>query len=222
MVKKTDMDTLNGEETKEMLLYVAAKVIENQAYLTEVDSRIGDGDHGIGMTRGMESVSEALGQLAETPDPATLFTVAGSAMVMSMGGASGVIFGSLYMAGAKGLGPKAEMVAVDLAELFQRSLQAIQARGGAQPGDKTMVDALSPAVDAMLENSRKGIVPMFEAAAEAAREGMESTKDLIAKHGRARSLMERSIGYQDAGATSVWIIFKSMAEWVKNRADAQE
>lgn len=221
-MKKTDMDTLNGEETKEMLLYVAAKVIENQAYLTEVDSRIGDGDHGIGMTRGMESVSEALGQLAETPDPATLFTVAGSAMVMSMGGASGVIFGSLYMAGAKGLGPKAEMVAVDLAELFQRSLQAIQARGGAQPGDKTMVDALSPAVDAMLENSRKGIVPMFEAAAEAAREGMESTKDLIAKHGRARSLMERSIGYQDAGATSVWIIFKSMAEWVKNRADAQE
>jgi dihydroxyacetone kinase phosphoprotein-dependent L subunit len=222
MVKKTDMDTLNGEDVKEMLLYVAAKVIDNKAYLTEVDSRIGDGDHGIGMTRGMESATEALGRLTETPDPATLFTAAGRAMLMTMGGASGVIFGSLYMAGAKGLAPKAEVDAVDLAELFQRSLQAIQARGGAEPGDKTMVDALSPAVDAMLENSGKGIIPMFEAAAEAAREGMESTKDFPAKHGRARSLMERSIGYQDAGATSVWIIFRSMAEWVKNRADTRE
>jgi dihydroxyacetone kinase len=216
-MKDTDMEALNREEIKGMLLYVAKKIIENKPYLTEVDSAIGDGDHGISMARGMESVIEAFAKLTETPDPYALFAFAGSSMLMSMGGASGVIFGSLYMAGAKGIAPKEELNASDIAGLFQRSLQAIQTRGGAQMGDKTMVDALSPAVDAMLASSRDGIALMLEAATEAARSGKENTKNYQAKVGRAKSLMNRSIGYPDAGATSVWIIFRSMSEWVKNK-----
>ncbi len=211
------METLNGKDIRELLIYIAGKIIENKDYLTELDSAIGDGDHGIGMVVGMENVLEALNNLDKIPDPCTIFVLAGRSMLMSMGGASGVIFGSLFMAGAKAMVPRQELDAADLAELFQRSLEAIQTRGGAQLGDKTMVDALAPAVDAMRKNSESGIHKMLEAAAEAAYEGLEMTKSYHAKQGRAKSLGERSLGHRDAGAASTWIIFRSMAEWVKHQ-----
>ncbi len=211
------MAQLNGKDIKELLCYIAEKTIENKDYLTELDSAIGDGDHGIGMVVGMESVLESLNNLDDIPDPYTVFTLAGRSMLMSMGGASGVIFGSLFMAGAKGQEQKKELNTSDLAALFNRSLRAIQTRGGAQVGDKTMVDALAPAVKAMQEHSESGFRTMLEAAAEAAYEGMESTKKYHAKQGRAKSLGERSLGHRDAGAASTWIIFRSMAEWVKHQ-----
>lgn len=211
------MKELNREDIKGMLLYVAEKIIENKDFLTELDSKIGDGDHGIGMVVGMENVITTLKSQDKTPDPYALFVLAGRSMLMSMGGASGVIFGSLFMEGAKGMETKEKLDASNLAELFQRSLKAIQTRGGAQVGDKTMVDALSPAVDTMLAYSGDDITAMFKAAAKAAKLGMENTMNYQAKQGRAKSLMERSIGYQDAGAASTWIIFRSMAEWLKTR-----
>ena len=211
------MKELDREDIKGMLLYVAEKIIENKDFLTELDSKIGDGDHGIGMVVGMENVITTLKSQDKTPDPYALFVLAGRSMLMSMGGASGVIFGSLFMGGAKGMETKEKLDASNLAELFQRSLKAIQTRGGAQVGDKTMVDALSPAVDTMLAYSGDDITAMFKAAAKAAKLGMENTMNCQAKQGRAKSLMERSIGYQDAGAASTWIIFRSMAEWLKTR-----
>ena len=211
------MKELNREDIKGMLLYVAEKIIENKDFLTELDSKIGDGDHGIGMVVGMENVITTLKSQDKTPDPYALFVLAGRSMLMSMGGASGVIFGSLFMEGAKGMETKEKLDASNLAEIFQRSLKAIQTRGGAQVGDKTMVDALSPAVDTMLAYSGDDITAMFKAAAQAAKLGLENTMNYQAKQGRAKSLMERSIGYQDAGAASTWIIFRSMAEWLKTR-----
>ena len=136
-------------------------------------------------------------------------------MLLSMGGASGVIFGSLYLAGAKGMEPKSVLTAEDVSEMEKKSLEAIKARGKAEPGDKTMVDALAPAVEAMEQGSGISLLEMLKAAEAAAAQGVEDTKKYQAKFGRAKSLMERAIGYQDAGATSVWLILQGMREFVE-------
>lgn len=145
-----------------------------------------------------------------------LFEAAGKAMLLSMGGASGVIFGSLYLAGAKGMEAKKAIGAEELAHMEKKSLAAIQERGKAKVGDKTMVDALAPAVEAMEANSEKSLAEMLRAAEAAAKAGVENTKKYQAAFGRAKSLMERAIGYQDAGATSVWLIIQGMREFVED------
>ena len=136
-----------------MLLYIADKIIANKPYLTEIDSAIGDGDHGIGMAGGMQKAKRKLLKLEDQENVYRIFEEAGQAMLMSMGGASGVIFGSLYLAGAKGMESKNVLTAFDLAEMEEKSLAAIQERGGAKVGDKTMVDALAPAVEALKKNA---------------------------------------------------------------------
>ena len=143
-----------------------------------------------------------------------LFEAAGKAMLLSMGGASGVIFGSLYLAGAKGMEAKKAIGAEELAHMEKKSLAAIQEK--AKVGDKTMVDALAPAVEAMEANSEKSLAEMLRAAEAAAKAGVENTKKYQAAFGRAKSLMERAIGYQDAGATSVWLIIQGMREFVED------
>lgn len=108
-------------------------------------------------------------------------------------------------------------VGKDLADMEKKSLEAIQERGGAQVGDKTMVDALSPAVDALAANADKGLLEMLKAAEASAKQGVEDTKKYVAKFGRAKSLLERAIGHQDAGATSVYLIFQGMREFVEGK-----
>jgi dihydroxyacetone kinase phosphoprotein-dependent L subunit len=212
------LQVLNEDKVRGMILYVADRIIENKPLLTEVDSKIGDGDHGIGMAGGMQKAKEAVSKTENTGNAYALFEKAGKTMLMSMGGASGVIFGSLYLAGAKGAEERAELSAGDLAAMMERSLAAIKERGKARLGDKTMVDALEPAVEAMKNNWHEGLVPMLQAASAAAEQGMENTKKYQAKFGRAKSLMERAVGFQDAGATSVWIIFRSMCEFAERSA----
>lgn len=209
------LTTLSAEDAKDMLLYIADKVIAKKPYLTEIDSAIGDGDHGIGMAGGMQKAKDKLMELDPNGNVYSVFETAGKAMLMSMGGASGVIFGSLYLAGAKGMEAKAELHAADLAAMERKSLMAIKERGKAEVGDKTMVDALEPAVLAMEANKEKTLLEMLKVAEEAAKQGVENTKDYVAKFGRAKSLMERAIGHQDAGATSVWLIFQGMREFVE-------
>jgi dihydroxyacetone kinase phosphoprotein-dependent L subunit len=209
------LPVLNEDNVRSMIIYVADKIIENRPLLTEIDSNIGDGDHGIGMAGGMQKAKDAVSSVENSGNAFAMFEKAGKAMLMSMGGASGVIFGSLYMAGAKGAGPKAELTPVDLASMMERSLLAIKERGKAQVGDKTMIDALEPAVEAMKENHKNGMALMLQATVKAAAKGVEDTKKYQAKFGRAKSLMERAIGFQDAGATSVWLIFRSMSEFVE-------
>lgn len=213
--RKGVLTELSAQDARRMLLYIADKIIEKKSYLTEIDSAIGDGDHGIGMAGGMKKAKEKLEKMAGEENVYAVFEAAGKAMLMSMGGASGVIFGSLYLAGAKGMDPKPVITAEDLARMEQKSLHAIQERGKAEVGDKTMVDALSPAVEAMEASSGKGLLVMLKAAEEAAAQGVEDTKNYVAKFGRAKSLMERAVGYQDAGATSVWLIFQGMREYVE-------
>lgn len=218
--KEGVLEQLNVEDTRNMLLYVADKIIANKPYLTEVDSAIGDGDHGIGMAGGMQKAKKKLLKMENEQNVYQVFETAGQAMLMSMGGASGVIFGSLYLAVAKGMEAKEILTAQDIAEMEEKSLLAIQKRGGAKPGDKTMVDALAPAVDALKEHVEEGLLEMMKAAEEAARQGVENTKQYIAKYGRAKSLLERAIGYQDAGATSVYLIFQGMREFIEGSLES--
>lgn len=213
--KEGELTELNAQDARNMLLYIADKMIAKKPYLTEVDSAIGDGDHGIGMAGGMQKAKKKLMKMEAEENAYAVFEAAGKAMLLSMGGASGVIFGSLYLAGAKDEEAKAVLTAEDLAKMERKSLAAIQERGKAEVGDKTMVDALAPAVEAMEAACDKGLAEMLRAAEEAARQGMENTKNYQAKFGRAKSLMERAIGYQDAGATSVWLIFQGMREFVE-------
>lgn len=210
-------EALNVNSTKEMLIYIADKIIESKPFLTEVDSKIGDGDHGIGMAGGLQKAKNKLLTLDNISNVYDLFNTVGKTMLMSMGGASGVIFGSLFLAGSKNVDPKTELNAQDIAEIMEKGLISIKERGKAQVGDKTMIDALEPAVESLKANSSKGLHLMLLEAEAAAAQGVENTKKYVAKFGRAKSLMERAIGYQDAGATSVWIIFRSMREFVEKK-----
>lgn len=213
--KEGVLEQLSVKDARNMLLYVADKIIANKPYLTEVDSAIGDGDHGIGMAGGMQKAKKKLLKMEDERNVYQIFETAGQAMLMSMGGASGVIFGSLYLAGAKGMEAKEILTAQDIAKMEEKSLIAIQKRGGARLGDKTMVDALAPAVEALKEHAGEGLLEMMKAAEYAAKQGVENTKQYIAKYGRAKSLLERAIGYQDAGATSVYLIFQGMREFIE-------
>lgn len=209
------MKTLTIDQTTDMIIQACDAIMENKPYLTEVDSKIGDGDHGIGMAGGMEKAKAALIEKRPFSDINTVFKTTGMTMLNSMGGASGVIFGSMFLGGIKGLNSVTELDGETFTKIMRGSLEAIKTRGQAKVGDKTMVDALEPAVIALENGNKDDLVALFAAAKDAALQGVENTKKYIAKYGRAKSLLERAIGYQDAGATSVSIIFEAMYEFVK-------
>jgi len=210
------MKELNLQQTMDMLMEVCRAVIQSKQLLTEVDSSIGDGDHGIGMAGGMEKAKAALAEGAPFADINTLFKTTGMAMINTMGGASGIIFGSMFLGGLKGLEPITVLDGNTFTRMMRGALSAIKARGKAEMGDKTMVDALEPAVLAMEKLPDADWVTLMRAAADAAKTGVENTKLFVAKFGKAQYLGERAIGFQDAGATSVFIIFNAMYEFVRS------
>lgn len=209
------MKTLTVDQTTDMIISACNAIIENKPYLTEVDSKIGDGDHGIGMAGGMEKAKNALTNKRPFPDIKSVFMTTGMEMLNSMGGASGVIFGTLFLGGVKKIGAVSEMDGELIARIMRDSLEAIKERGKAQPGDKTMIDALEPAVAALENGNKEDLVQLLSDARDAAWQGVEDTKKYIAKFGKAKTLQQRAIGYQDAGATSVAIIFDGMYNYVK-------
>lgn len=206
------METMTAAQVREMLLACADKIIRNEPYLTRVDSAIGDGDHGIGMMNGMTAARACLEANAEEGDVYALYAKMGSAMEKAMGGASGMIFSSLFTGNAAEHEPAERITPADLAELTAAGLKTIQEIGHAQPGDKTMVDALQPAVEAMKAHS-DSFEEMLAAAEAAAAQGVENTKDYVAKFGRSKSLGERAVGHPDAGAVSTWLIFQQMHDY---------
>lgn len=215
------MTKLTWEQTRQMLLFTADAIIESKPFLTQIDSQIGDGDHGIGMEIGMKKAKEKLLAAENGEDVFQLFSGMGRAMLMSMGGASGVIFGTMFLGGAKGKEASAFLGCHEITVLLTDSLKQIQARGKAEVGDKTMVDALAPAVAAMQSYKGDDLAELLALAETAAEKGVEDTKGYTAKFGRAKSLMERAIGHQDAGATSTWLILRAMHEYVrKTEAEA--
>jgi dihydroxyacetone kinase-like protein len=186
----------------------AAVLEREKAYLTELDAPIGDSDHGMNMARGFTAANAKLG--ATPPgDVGALFKTVGMALISTVGGAAGPLYGTLFVqAGVKSAG-KASLDLAGWRDCLAAGLAGIVQRGKAQPGDKTMVDALTPAV-AALDGS--GLSAALAASAEAAEQGMKATIPLVARKGRASYLGERSAGHQDPGATSSWMLLKALAE----------
>lgn len=195
----------NAATVRELLFAMADRIVAKKDYLCEVDANIGDGDHGIGMAQSFTKAKDKL--LAKTDaDISGDLKAFGMGIMAGGGGASGALFSSIYLEGAKVMAGKDEMSPADLAAWWRAGLEAVKARGKAQPGDKTMVDALEPAVAAMEANASAGFAAQLAAAASAADAGVEATKGMIAGQGRSRYAGERSLGQQDAGATSVALL----------------
>jgi dihydroxyacetone kinase-like protein len=195
-------------------LHKMAEVLgENKEYLTDLDAAIGDADHGINMDRGFQTVLKKLPGV-EDKDAGTILKAVGMALVSSVGGAGGPLYGTAFMQAGTAVVGKHELQAEDIWVILDAALKGVVMRGKANLGDKTMVDAISPAVAAMREALDNGAdtAEALEKAAAAAEKGMHDTIPLLAKKGRASYLGERSIGHQDPGATSSYLLIRTMAE----------
>ncbi|GAA4309859.1 dihydroxyacetone kinase subunit DhaL [Streptomyces venetus] len=181
----------------------AASVNREAERLTALDSPIGDADHGTNLQRGFTAVTAAL-EKDPPGTPGGVLTLAGRQLISTVGGASGPLYGTLLRRTGKALGDAAEVSAEQLAEALRAGVDAVMTLGGAAPGDKTMIDALVPAVDVLGDS--------FEAARTAAEEGAVATTPLQARKGRASYLGERSIGHQDPGATSAALLVAGLVE----------
>ncbi|OOF43597.1 dihydroxyacetone kinase subunit DhaL [Rodentibacter trehalosifermentans] len=208
---------MNVSETKNLLLYIAEKMVESEPVLTELDLKIGDGDHGLGMQRGFAAVRDLLKTETFQPkDIGELFVTVGTKMMSSMGGASGAIFGTLFRAGGKAIAGTETFDTKILTQFLSAGKEGVFNRGGAKPGDKTMMDALAAATSKAIAVQNESLVDAVDLIAIAAEQGAESTKDQIAVFGRAKSLGERSLGHVDPGAVSMSFILKYMSEFIKN------
>lgn len=190
---------------------VAASVECEANHLTELDSAIGDADHGSNLQRGFTAVTEVLEKDAPAT-PGAVLTLAGRQLISTVGGASGPLYGTLLRRTGKALGDDDEVTQDQLARAFAAGVAAVGQLGGAQAGDKTMLDALLPAAEALATS--------FDGAANAARAGAEATVPLQARKGRASYLGERSIGHQDPGATSSALLVEALAATAADGAGA--
>lgn len=197
---------------------IAGMIAENSSYLTELDSAIGDADHGANMDRGFKAVTNKLPEVSDK-DIGTIFKTVGMTLLSTVGGASGPLYGTWFLqAGMKTAG-KMELTLADWTEVLEASLTGIVMRGKAELGDKTMVDALTPAVNALKQaiQENQPLNAALERSAGSAQKGMEATIPLVARKGRASYLGERSAGHQDPGATSTYLMLKVAAEtWEKS------
>lgn len=197
---------LDAEFFRRWMTGTAASVEREADRLTELDSAIGDADHGANLRRGFAAVVAALE--SEPPGtPGAVLTLAGQRLISTVGGASGPLYGTLLRRTGKALGDAAEVAPVQLAEALRAGVAAVAQLGGAAAGDKTMLDALEPAVEALAES----LGASFEAAAEAANQGALATVPMRARKGRASYLGERSVGHQDPGATSSALLIAALA-----------
>ena len=180
-------------------------------HLVQLDAAIGDGDHGTNMVRGFEAVVQALGADDGSP-PGKLLVLAGRTLVSTVGGASGPLWGSALRSGGRVLGEQTTFEGNQLVEVLSAALASVKDLGTAAVGDKTMVDALEPAVDTLRSRLHDGVAldQALDAAAAAAEAGMRSTVPLQARKGRASYLGERSVGHQDPGATSTALILRAL------------
>jgi phosphoenolpyruvate---glycerone phosphotransferase subunit DhaL len=197
----------------------AVALHEQRDYLTQLDAAIGDADHGTNMDRGFASVVAKLEELDGSTPPGKTLVVAGSTLVSTVGGASGPLWGTALRRAGRSMGDEETFDGAALAGALEAALEGIVELGAAQPGDKTMVDALEPAVRALRERVDGGatVEQAVAAAREAAEEGMQATVPLQASKGRASYLGERSIGHQDPGATSTVFILRALEQAVAER-----
>ncbi len=190
---------------------------KNKEWLSEIDGAVGDGDHGVNMAKGFAMMRD---KIQEVPDRLSdQLKALGMTLVSNIGGAMGPIYGTFFMRMAKPIEGKDEIDENDILQMLNLALEGVKKRGGAEVGDKTLVDTLEPAFESVRKSIEDGkdFNDVLEAMVKAAEKGMESTKDLVAKKGRSSRLGERSKGTIDAGAASCYIILKTMAESILSK-----
>lgn len=209
--------TINRDDVLEWIKTYADVIHANKEYLTELDAAIGDADHGANMDRGFQAVTGKVAELADK-DIGTIFKTVGMTLLSTVGGAGGPLYGTLFLqAGMKTAG-KMELTLDDLVTMFDAAVSGVVMRGKAEVGDKTMIDALNPALGALKQASEENqpISTAMQRCAEAGKQGMESTIPLVAKKGRASYLGPRSAGHQDPGATSSYFLLKAASDTWKD------
>ena len=195
---------------------IASAVRSESDYLSQLDAAIGDGDHGINMNRGFEAVEKALAGQGDSLPPGRLLILSGKTLVSTVGGASGPLWGSALRRAGKALGDADTFGGPELLAALDAGLDAIKELGAAEAGDKTMVDALEPALEALRRRLEADdpLTDALVAAAGAAEQGARATVPMQARKGRASYLGERSIGHQDPGATSTALIIRALEQVV--------
>lgn len=199
------------------LIACAKSLEENREYLIELDAAIGDADHGANMDRGFKAVLQKLPGMVDQ-DLGAIFKTVGMTLVSTVGGAAGPLYGTFFLQAGTKLAGKTEMTLADWVAALEAGIDGVQMRGKAEAGDKTLLDALMPALQVLKQKSMQDahLRDALSACAEAARQGMDASIPLVARKGRASYLGERSAGHQDPGATSSFLILKAAADtWIK-------
>lgn len=206
--------------TPDMLLTtienIGEAIKENKELLTDLDTAIGDSDHGINMSKGFTAVLSKLDSVRDK-DCGTILKTVAMTLISTVGGASGPLYGTAFLKSSAVVNGKMNIHKEDIVQILYEAIEGIKARGKSDRGDKTMLDALIPAYEALKETIENGekVFVAFEKAEMAAKEGVEYTKTIAARKGRASYLGERSIGHQDPGATSSYIIIKAIKDTLK-------
>jgi len=216
-LSKNEM-TITKEDIIEWLKTTAVVLEKNAQYLTELDSPIGDADHGFNMNRGFKKIMSKLPQV-EDNDIGTILKAVGMALITSVGGAGGPLYGTFYMDAGKAVAGKIKLSTNDLIALLNAGLKGVVRIGKTNLGDKTMVDAIHPAVEVIRKTlaNNKDVIKALHCMTDAAYKGMKDTIPMLAKKGRASYLGERSIGHQDPGATSSYLILKTLLDTIESR-----
>ncbi|MEY8000298.1 dihydroxyacetone kinase subunit DhaL [Clostridium sp. Mt-5] len=208
--------SVNGKQVKEIINAIAVVIGENKDYLTKLDAAIGDGDHGLNLDRGFEAVRKKLKNEGES-DIGNILKDVGMTLVSNVGGASGPLYGTAFMKAAVTVKGKNTVDINDFFKMLQEALAGIKMRGKAELGDKTMIDSIEPAVNSLKNSLDKRLndVEALKNVRDEALKGVNNTKNISARKGRASYLGERSIGHQDPGATSSYLILNVIYEEIK-------
>lgn len=204
---------ISRDDTVKWIRASASVISENRDYLIQLNSVTGDADHGANMDRGFRAVIARMPEVSHQ-DIGTIFKTVGMTLQSTIGGAAGPLYGTFFLQAGMNAAGKMELNLNDWCKALEAALDGVVLRGNAEPGDKTMVDALFPAVNALKQAAEENL-PLPQAlvqSAEAAKMGMEQTTQLVARKGRASYLRERSTGHQDPGATSMFLILKAAAD----------
>lgn len=208
---------ITAGDVKKILCDIADAIEREKDYLSELDRAVGDGDHGVSMSVGWQAIRERIGEIDNRGECSEVFKAAGMSFLNAVGASVGPLYATAFIRAAAAVQGKTELDVTDIMNLLAAAVNGIKERGKAEVGDKTMIDTWVPAIEAMKEAESKGQEPLFclEAAVAGGKKGMEATTQMLSQKGRSSRLGSRSIGHQDPGATSGYLILLTFVQSLK-------